>query len=79
MKATPVEYAPLLAKRNVYQVIIQNDDIAPTEGQVEIKESTGNIHTYIDRGSFGHGVALVSEIMVNQVQLPNFVRTMILR
>jgi hypothetical protein len=75
MKATPVEYASLLAKRNIYQVIIENDIIAPTEGQYEIKSSTGNAKTYVDRGTFGHGVALAGEIVVNQMHLPNFVRT----
>ena len=79
MKATPVEYAPLLAKRNIYQVIIENDYTAPTAGQIEIKTLTANKKTYIDRGNFGHGIALAGEIVVNQAHLPNFVRTEILK
>ena len=42
MKATPVDFAPLLAKRNIYQVIIENDITSPTLGQYEIRDSTSN-------------------------------------
>lgn len=75
MKATPVEFAPLLAKRNVYQVIIENDVIAPTSGQYEIQVSTQNKNVYFDRTSLGHGVALSGEIIVNQHHLPRFLTT----
>ena len=78
MKATPVEYAPLLAKRNIYQVIIENDVIAPSAGQYEIQSTTANKKVYFDRGSFGHGIALSGEIMVNQYHLPKFLATEIL-
>jgi hypothetical protein len=79
MQTSPVEYASLLAQRNVYQVIIENDDIAPTDGQYEIRDTTHNKKFFIDRGSFGHGVALAGEIVINQMHLPNFVRTEILK
>ncbi len=78
MKATPVQFSSLLAKRNIYQIIILNDSVAPTSGQLEIQNSTGNTKVFIDQGSEGHGMALATEIMVRQFHLPFFVRTEIL-
>ncbi len=78
MKATPVQFSSLLAKRNIYQIVVLNDPIAPTSGQLEIQNSTGNTKVFIDQGSEGHGMALATEIMVRQFHLPFFVRTEIL-
>ena len=75
MKASPVQFSSLLAKRNIYQVIIMKDSISPTEGQFEIKNTTKNQKVFVDKGVNGHGIALATEIMVNQFHLPYFVRT----
>ncbi len=75
VKSSPVELFSLLKKRNIYQVLIENDKTAPTDGQYEIKESIGVSKFHIDRSSFSHGAAIAGEIMVNKYHLPYFIKT----
>jgi hypothetical protein len=75
MTAVPVDFSSLLEKRSIYQVIIENDQVAPTEGQYELKSAVGIKKVYFNKGTFGHTAALVSEIIMNQFHLPRFIKT----
>ena len=51
--ASPVEFAPLIARKRLHQILIDGDEIAPDEGQLELRTALTNAPQYSQETFYG--------------------------